>query len=74
MRHEWDWPEPEPIRSRERVVTLVPRRRGWSHPTVTRFCNAFFHVVVQSAVFVFAGAVALIGIGALWLLCAAMSA
>ena len=80
-KHEWDWPEsgwsrqdPEEISIRPRAAMVAPPRRGWAHPTVTRFCDGFFTVVVRCMVGAFAAVVAAIGLGAVWLIMTVLSA
>lgn len=73
-RHEWDWPKTDAGPRRVRPRAIVATRQGWASPAVTRLSDRFFSVVVRCLVAAFAAVVAVIGIGALWLICAAVSA
>lgn len=73
-RHEWDIDfEPAPRIRRGSPPIYVPRRRGWADPRITRTVDIFWKAVWRSLGAVAAVGLSVIGIGALWLLSAALS-
>lgn len=73
-RHEWDIDfEPAPRGRRGASPIYVPRHRGWADPRVTHAVDIFWRAVWGSLGAVVAVVLSVVGLGALWLLSAALS-